>query len=182
MTVEERLRSYRPPEEAEAEERSRRVVQAAFEALRPCRRGGALPAACSWPARPQSVMGASAVGGGALAGALDDDEPELRSQPRPLRLPADGKLLVQSEQGPWVVRRDGSKRLLGRYDGASWSPRGPVRGRLAGRRAGRAGARRQGAMDGRHARACRRPVVAQRLPHRVPERRDHEGGGRRWHR
>ena len=69
-------------------------------------------------------MGASAVGGGALAGALDDDEPELRSQPRPLRLPADGKLLVQSEQGPWVVRRDGSKRLLGRYDGASWSPRG----------------------------------------------------------
>jgi Tol biopolymer transport system component len=39
-------------------------------------------------------------------------------------LPAPGRLLVISDQGPWVVQNDGSKRLLGRYDDASWSPHG----------------------------------------------------------
>ena len=56
---------------------------------------------------------AEAVGIGA-----DDAKPALRS------LPAAGELLVESEQGPWIVREDGSKRLLGDYDEASWSPRG----------------------------------------------------------
>jgi len=40
------------------------------------------------------------------------------------RVPGGGRLLVQSASGPWVVHEDGSKRLLGRYDDASWSPRG----------------------------------------------------------
>jgi len=35
--------------------------------------------------------------------------PTLRS------LPADGKLLVQSAQGPWIVQADGMQRLLGAY-------------------------------------------------------------------
>ena len=56
---------------------------------------------------------AEAVGIGA-----EDAKPALRS------LPAAGELLVDSAQGPWVVREDGSKRLLGDYDEASWSPRG----------------------------------------------------------
>ena len=41
-----------------------------------------------------------------------------------VRLPAPGRLLVDSGQGPWVVQQDGSKRLIGAYDAASWSPRG----------------------------------------------------------
>ena len=40
-------------------------------------------------------------------------------------LPAEGRLLVDSPSGPWVVKGDGSKRLLGPYFGEStWSPHG----------------------------------------------------------
>jgi hypothetical protein len=39
-------------------------------------------------------------------------------------LPGDGSLLVESAQGPWVVHPDGSKRLLGDWAEASWSPHG----------------------------------------------------------
>jgi hypothetical protein len=38
------------------------------------------------------------------------------------RLPAPGTLLVDSPRGAWVVRRDGSKRLLGAYHDPTWSP------------------------------------------------------------
>jgi hypothetical protein len=40
------------------------------------------------------------------------------------RVPGGGRLLVGSAAGPWIVHEDGSKRLLGRYGDASWSPRG----------------------------------------------------------
>jgi WD40-like Beta Propeller Repeat len=39
-------------------------------------------------------------------------------------LPGDALLLVDSSQGPWVVHPDGSKRLLGDWSEASWSPHG----------------------------------------------------------
>jgi hypothetical protein len=39
-------------------------------------------------------------------------------------VPGGGRLLVQSGDGAWVVQPDGSRRLLGRYDEATWSPRG----------------------------------------------------------
>lgn len=42
----------------------------------------------------------------------------------PLTLPAPGRLLVASDSGAWVVQKDGSKRLLGAYEDAVWSPRG----------------------------------------------------------
>ena len=46
------------------------------------------------------------------------------SQPALVELPAPGRLLVLSPEGAWVVKEDGSKRLLGAYEDASWSPRG----------------------------------------------------------
>jgi hypothetical protein len=46
------------------------------------------------------------------------------SEPALVELPAQGRLLVLSSDGPWVVHEDGSKRLLGDYGDASWSPRG----------------------------------------------------------
>lgn len=49
---------------------------------------------------------------------------ETPSEPALVRLPAKGRLLVQSSRGPWVARQDGSKRRLGAYGEASWSPRG----------------------------------------------------------
>src|SRR4051794_8868001 len=46
------------------------------------------------------------------------------AQPALFSLPARGRLLVASDAGIWVVQQDGSKRLLGRYQEASWSPFG----------------------------------------------------------
>jgi hypothetical protein len=39
-------------------------------------------------------------------------------------LPTEGRLLVVSPKGAWIVGRDGSKRRLGAYEEATWSPRG----------------------------------------------------------
>ena len=39
-------------------------------------------------------------------------------------LPTPGRLLVDTSRGPWIIRADGGRRLLGRYHDASWSPRG----------------------------------------------------------
>ena len=47
-----------------------------------------------------------------------------RAQPALFSLPAPGRLLVSSDAGVWVVQQDGSKRLLGDYREASWSPFG----------------------------------------------------------
>jgi hypothetical protein len=39
-------------------------------------------------------------------------------------VPGGGRLLVLSSDGAWVVQPDGSRRLIGRYDEATWSPHG----------------------------------------------------------
>ncbi|HEU4944347.1 MAG TPA: hypothetical protein VFT10_04215 [Solirubrobacterales bacterium] len=46
------------------------------------------------------------------------------AEPALTEVPGGGELLVQSQRGPWVVQADGSRRLLGRYREATWSPRG----------------------------------------------------------
>ena len=46
------------------------------------------------------------------------------SAPALFSLPASGQLLVTADSGAWVVDEDGSKRLLGAYGEASWSPFG----------------------------------------------------------
>jgi hypothetical protein len=46
------------------------------------------------------------------------------AEPALTDIPGGGDLLVQSPRGPWVVRPDGSRRLLGGYDEATWSPHG----------------------------------------------------------
>lgn len=48
-------------------------------------------------------------------------------------IPGGGRLLVQSAAGPWVVQPDGSRRLLGAYDEATWSPHGLFVAATAGR-------------------------------------------------
>ena len=122
-----RLRDLTAPGEEEAEARAREVIRAAYEERTPIR-----PAP-----RTRRLVTAIAVGALLLAVGLspagakvgefvedvidvgeDDAKPALRS------LPAAGELLVESEQGVWIVREDGSKRLLGDYEDATWSPRG----------------------------------------------------------
>ena len=125
-----RLRAAEAPGEAAAEERSWDVVRAAHAQRTPAPRHSharrALLAAAAGAVL--LVIGLSPAGAkvGDLAEEVveavgigeDDARPALRS------LPTEGELLVESELGPWIVREDGSKRLLGDYREASWSPRG----------------------------------------------------------
>ena len=46
------------------------------------------------------------------------------AEPALTEIPGGGRLLVSSPRGPWVVQADGSRRLLGDYAEASWSPHG----------------------------------------------------------
>jgi len=125
--LQRRLAELRAPDEAEAQERSRAVVRAAYADRT---RTGAAP-------RGRRLVLALAAGVLVLALALspagakvadlvhdvvETGEPDARPALR--FLPAAGELLVESRQGPWIVRADGSKRLLGDYDEASWSPHG----------------------------------------------------------
>jgi hypothetical protein len=124
------LRAVEVPDEAAAFSRGQAVVSAAFAERAPV------------AARPRFGPGARwATGGAAVAGFAVLTPPgqavidsvrdslgrvEVREAARPAlsRLPTGGSLLVESAEGPWVVRRDGSKRLLGPYREATWSPFG----------------------------------------------------------
>ena len=47
-----------------------------------------------------------------------------QARPALFSLPAEGRVLVTAPTGSWIVAQDGAKRRLGRYNDASWSPRG----------------------------------------------------------
>ena len=125
MTVEERLRVPRPPEEAEAEERSRRVVQAAFETLPvPARRrpapcalcGWRRSGRCSWPRWLPAGEPSRASSTAATRSSLWPPRGCFGCPRRggcscsPSRAPGSCSATVQSDCGP--------------YDDASWSPHG----------------------------------------------------------
>ncbi len=46
------------------------------------------------------------------------------SKPALVGLPGPGRLLVTGPSGVWIVHRDGSRRRVGAYDAATWSPNG----------------------------------------------------------
>jgi hypothetical protein len=117
------------PDAAGAEERAWRVIEAAYAerelappANRHRQRRLALALAGGLAVAAIALSPAGAEVGELVTDTLgiDSDQalPELRA------LPAAGELLVESGDGAWIVRADGSKRLLGGYEDASWSPRG----------------------------------------------------------
>ncbi|HEU5141523.1 MAG TPA: hypothetical protein VFU04_00025 [Solirubrobacterales bacterium] len=115
------------PAAEEAERRGRRMVEAAFAARRsPHRRAAphrlalALAAATLILAVVLSPAGATVRDwiDETLGVGVRDAEPALTE------IPGGGRLLVSSPQGAWLVRADGSRRLLGAYEEATWSPRG----------------------------------------------------------
>jgi hypothetical protein len=127
------LRELPVPMPADAEERGLRVVEAAFAQ----RHSGELSGLENrLPSLPRLALGlALATLLAALllspAGADVRDwvgDAFTSSAPRPeptlSEIPGGGRLLVQSAAGPWVVQPDGSRRLLGDYEEASWSPHG----------------------------------------------------------
>jgi WD40 repeat protein len=122
----ERLRREPVPDEAAAEDRAWNVVRSAYDAR------------TAMPPKPRLGRLAIALAGAALLAALllspagaavrdwihDVVEGEDHAAPSLTSLPAPGRILVESKLGPWIVQADGSKRLLGAYGQAAFSPHG----------------------------------------------------------
>jgi hypothetical protein len=120
------LREEPIPGEAEAERRGLDVIEQAYAERRPAGR----------PVLPRLAVAIAAAAllaalllspaGAAVRNWIDDvfTAGVRNAQPALTEVPGGGRLLVRSSRGPWVVQPDGSRRLLGRYDEASWSPHG----------------------------------------------------------
>jgi hypothetical protein len=110
-----------------AQERSWPAVRDAFAAReRVARRSSRRRIALALAAA--AVAGVAVTPPGmALAGYLHDrivrDTPRP-TVPAPLQTRVPGRLLLTTDAGVWVLRGDGSGRLLGRYASATWSPNG----------------------------------------------------------
>jgi hypothetical protein len=111
------------PDELEAQRRAWGVVKAAYSEREPLPRPRRLRLLVALAVLAALVAAALSPPGRAVGDWLRDRVAgEEETEPALFRLPAAGELLVASEQGPWLVRPDGSKRLLGAYDDASFSP------------------------------------------------------------
>jgi len=116
-------------EDPEARERSWRVVRAAWAGGAPQRRRRR-----RWPAVVAALVLLPVAVGGAAAAATPERGigrwvrsalgADSSARPALVSVPGGGRLLVTGPDGVWVVSTDGSKRRLGSYEGASWSPRG----------------------------------------------------------
>ena len=127
LGLKERLREVFVPEEREAEERGWRVVHGAFEARHPVHVRPRVNRLSIALAMALLIAGIALSPAGAKMVDLVRDVVEPGSEnarPALTSLPASGELLVTSPQGPWIVDRDGSQRLLGAYQDAAWSPSG----------------------------------------------------------
>jgi hypothetical protein len=113
------------PGEHEAGERAWHVVEAAFAGRQPVeRRPRMLRPAIAIAVIAAALAAVSSPPGRAVLDEIREAVGVERAQPALFSLPASGRLLVASDAGVWVVQRDGSKRLLGPYREASWSPFG----------------------------------------------------------
>jgi dipeptidyl aminopeptidase/acylaminoacyl peptidase len=135
MVTERKLRrallATPPPDEIGAQRRAWRVVRAAYGEREPT----------PWPIRHRRPLAAAAIGAAVLAAAITppgraviDEVREAvgtekvvgvpQAKPALFSLPTQGRVLVSAPTGAWVVSADGSRRKLGDYDEATWSPRG----------------------------------------------------------
>lgn len=121
-----RLEDVEIPDEPEAEERGWQVARTAFEARVPSGAERRLPRRALVVAAAVLAVAAAALSppGRAVVDRARRAIGVEHAQPALFRLPAAGKLLAVDGEGAWVVSSDGSKRLLGRYREASWSPHG----------------------------------------------------------
>jgi hypothetical protein len=120
-----------PPDEIGAQRRAWRVARSAFGEREPT----------PWPIRHRRPLIAAAIGVAAVAAALSppgraviDEMREVvgiekvvgvqQARPALFSLPAAGRVLVSAPSGAWVVSANGSRRRLGDYDEATWSPQG----------------------------------------------------------
>jgi WD40 repeat protein len=114
------------PDELDAQRRTWAVVRSAHAEREPApSRGRRLRLLVAVAVLAAVVAAAFSPPGRSVGGWIRDRVAgEEATEPALVRLPSAGRLLVVSEQGPWIVRPDGSKRLLGSYEDASFSPNG----------------------------------------------------------
>lgn len=122
----ELMRAEPMPGAAEARERGLVLVGQAYAERRAARR----------PVLPRLAIALAAAlllaalllspAGAAVRGWIDEvfTAGVRHAEPALTDLPGGGRLLVESPRGPWVVQPDGSRRLLGHYTEATWSPHG----------------------------------------------------------
>jgi hypothetical protein len=123
--VKHELESIEIPGEHEARERSWSVLEAAFHGREPVERRRRMVRPVLVAAVVVALLAAVlSPPGQAVLDEIRETVGIERAQPALFSLPAPGRLLVASDAGVWVVREDGSKRLLGPYHEASWSPFG----------------------------------------------------------
>ncbi len=122
----ELLREEPLPGAAEAERRGLALVGQAYAERRPAER----------PVLPRLALALAVAtllaallltpAGAAVRDWIDDvfTAGVHHAEPALTEIPGGGELLIQSQRGPWVVQAEGSRRLLGRYREATWSPHG----------------------------------------------------------
>ena len=122
-----RLARIPVPDEAGARDRAWRIAQAAYAERepQPRRRRRAWPLALA-AAGAAVVAAAFTSPGMAVLDSIRRAVGVEHAQPALFSLPTTGRLLVieQRTGGVWVVQPDGSKRRLGEYREAAWSPFG----------------------------------------------------------
>jgi hypothetical protein len=120
------LREEPIPGAAEAERRGLELIDHAYLERHPVQRpvlprlAIALAIAALLAALVLSPAGAAVRDwvGDVFTAGVKNAEPALTD------IPGGDDLLVRSPRGPWVVHADGSRRLLGDYNAATWSPHG----------------------------------------------------------
>lgn len=121
------LRALRAPAEEAAQERAWPAVRDAFVARERVPRRSSHRRIAFGLAAAAIVVAALTPPGLAVVGYLHDRivrDPPRPTVPAPLATGTPGRLLLTTEAGVWVLRGDGSGRLLGRYGAATWSPTG----------------------------------------------------------
>jgi WD40 repeat protein len=125
--VKELLGAAGVPQARDAQERGWRVVLAAYELRHPVPTRPRLNRLVVVLAAALLILAIALSPAGAKVADLVHDvvQPgEENARPALTSLPTSGQILVTSAKGPWVVDPDGSKRLLGAYEDAAWSPHG----------------------------------------------------------
>jgi len=123
------------PVDPQARERARQMLQAARRDARAVaaprgrvvRRRPALTLAVAAALGLAAVPAALGEPGADAVGWVKDSlglGPKVSERPALTSVPGGGRLLVSGASGAWVVASDGSRRRLGAYAGADWSPRG----------------------------------------------------------
>lgn len=114
------------PAAEEAEQRGLAIVEEAFDQRQPARRAVLPRLAVSFAVAALLAALMLSPAGATVRDWIDDvfTAGVPNGEPGLTEIPGGGRLLVQSPSGPWVVQPDGSRRLLGSYSDATWSPRG----------------------------------------------------------